>query len=316
MKLRSLAVAALGGLLACRAEPIPAARRYPAGTPLVARYVTIDNTRIRYVETGHGPAVVLIHGLAASIYSWRYTILPVAHAGFRVIAFDNRGFGFSDKPSQGYTNEAYVGILQGLLDSLGIAQATLVGHSMGGAIAAQAALERPDRVRALVLVDAAGLGVRWPFMLRVAHWPAVGALFDHLRGRAATAGILRTLYAVPSRVTVEDVDQYYAPLAEPGFGRVLRGVLGAFRFDGLRERLGHLATPTLLMWGTRDRLIPVAVGQTMTALLPRALLVRFPDAGHALPEESPQAFNKALIGFLQHGIPLPPEDLAAADSGP
>jgi pimeloyl-ACP methyl ester carboxylesterase len=299
----------LGCSFACRAAPIPESRRYPAGTTLVARYVTVDGSRIRYVEAGRGPAVVLIHGLAASMYSWRHTIEPVAQAGFRVIAFDNRGFGFSDRPSRGYSNDAYVGLLYGLLDSLGIKDAVLVGHSMWGAIAAQAAIDRPDRVRGLVLVDAAGLGVRWPFMLRVARWPIVGALFDHLRGHAATAGILKALYAAPSRVTAEDVDQYYAPLAEPGFGRGLRGVLREFRFDRLRGHLGQVATPTLVMWGTRDRLIPLSVGEAMATDLPRAVLLRFPDAGHALPEEAPEAFNRALVGFLLRGFPPPPQDL-------
>lgn len=309
-------VALLGLSLACRAEPIPVSQRYPAGTPLLARYLTVDSTRIRYVEAGQGPAVVLIHGLAASMYSWRHTIEPVAQAGFRVIAFDNRGFGFSDKPARGYSNEAYVGLLYGLLDSLGVKDAVLVGHSMGGAIAAQATLDRPERVRGLVLVDAAGLGVRWPFMLRVAHWPIVGALFDHLRGRAATAGILKALYADPSRVTPQDVDQYYAPLAEPGFGRGLRGVLREFRFDRLRGRLGQLTTPTLVMWGTRDRLIPLTVGQVMAAELPHSVLLRFPATGHALPEEAPEAFNRALVGFLLRGVPTPPADLAALPPGP
>jgi len=312
MRLWPVAVAALGGALACRSQPIPEGRRFPAGTSLSVRYVTIDSTRIRYIDTGRGPAVVLIHGLAASMYSWRHTILPVARSGFRVIAFDNRGFGFSDKPARGYDNKSYVDLLFGLLDSLGVSEAVLVGHSMGGAIAAEAALDRPDRVRGLVLIDAAGLAVRWPFMLRVAHWPVVGALFDRLRGRAATAGILKALYAVPSRVTAEEVDQYYAPIAEPGFGRCLRGVLGHFRFDALRDRLGRIATPTLVVWGTADRLIPAAVGQSMAAQIPGALLVRFPDAGHAVPEESPEAFNQALIGFLGHGPSTPPADIAAA----
>ena len=308
---RWVAVAGLGAVLACRSQPIPQGRRFPAGTPLTARYVTIDSTRIRYIDTGRGPAVVLIHGLAASMYSWRHTILPVAQSGFRVIAFDNRGFGFSDKPARGYDNKAYVDLLFGLLDSLDVSEAVLVGHSMGGDIAAEAALDRPDRVRGLVLIDAAGLAVRWPFMLRVAHWPVVGALFDRLRGRAATAGILKALYAVPSRVTAKEVDQYYAPIAEPGFGRCLRGVLGQFRFDALKDRLARVATPTLVAWGTADRLIPVAVGESMAAQIPGALLVRFPDAGHAVPEESPEAFNEALIGFLEHGLSTPPADIAA-----
>jgi 4,5:9,10-diseco-3-hydroxy-5,9,17-trioxoandrosta-1(10),2-diene-4-oate hydrolase len=312
MKAWLVAAAGLGSALGCRSEPIPEGRRFPAGTPLTARYVTIDSTRIRYIDTGRGPAVVLIHGLAASMYSWRHTILPVAQSGFRVIAFDNRGFGFSDKPAHGYDNKAYVDLLFRLLDSLGVSEAFLVGHSMGGAIAAEATLDRPERVRGLVLVDAAGLAVRWPFMLRVAHWPIVGALFDRLRGRAATAGILKALYAVPSRVTAEEVDQYYAPIAEPGFGRCLRGVLGQFRFDALTNRLGRVAAPTLVMWGTADRLIPAAVGQSMADQIPGALMVRFPDAGHAVPEESPGAFNEALIGFLAHGPSLLPADIATA----
>lgn len=311
MRMQLIAAAGLGSALACRAQPVPEERRFPAGTSLVARYVTVDSTRIRYIDTGSGPAVVLIHGLAASMYSWRQTILPVARAGFRVIAFDNRGFGFSDKPSSGYTNQAYVDLLFGLLDSLGVKETVLVGHSMGGAIAAEAALTRPDRVRGLVLVDAAGLSVRWPFMLRVAHWPIVGVLFDRLRGRAATLGILKSLYGVPSRVTAEQVDQYYAPIAEPGFGRSLRGVLSQFRFDALTDRLGQLSTPTLVMWGTEDRLIPVAVGQAMADQIPGALLVRFPGAGHAVPEESPEEFNQGLIAFLAHGLTAPPGDVAA-----
>lgn len=310
MKLHPLAAVGLGSALACRAQPIPEARRFPAGTSLVARYVMVDSTRIRYVDAGRGTAVVLIHGLAASMYSWRHTIQPLAQAGFRVIAFDNRGFGFSDKPDHGYDNRAYVELLMGLLDSLRITDAVLVGHSMGGAIAAQAALDHSSRVRGLVLVDAAGLRARWPFMLRVAHWPIIGVLFDRLRGRSATEGILKALYAVPARVTEEDVDQYYAPIAEPGFGRSLRGVLGQFRFDALKGRLGELTMPTLVVWGTGDGLIPPAVGQEMADKIPGAVLVRFPGAGHAVPEETPAAFNQALLGFLEHGLAAPPGDVA------
>ena len=301
----------LAAALGCRGAPIPESQRYPAGTPLTARFLTVDGTRIRYVDTGSGPAVVLVHGLAASLYSWRYTILPLARAGYRVVAFDNRGFGFSEKPASGYRNDDYGRLLFALLDSLHVGDAVLVGHSMGGEIAAEAALDRPDRVRGLVLVDAAGLGVRWPFMLRVAHWPIVGALFDGFRGRTATGRILKALYGDPSRVTEEDVDQYYAPLAQPGFGRALRGVLRNFHFDALRGRLSGLTTPTLVMWGTRDRLIPPQVGESMVSELPRALLVRFPGAGHDVPEETPDAFNRTLIAFLQNGLPRGPENLAS-----
>jgi pimeloyl-ACP methyl ester carboxylesterase len=296
--------------LGCRAAPIPAARRYPAGTPFVARYVTVDGTRIRYVDEGTGPAVILIHGLAASMYSWRHQVPTLADAGFRVIAFDNRGFGFSDKPARGYSNQEYVHLLFALMDSLGVADGVLVGHSMGGAIAADAALTRPDRVRGLVLVDAAGVTVRYPFMLRAARWPVVGWIVDRLRGRAATARILKATYARGSRVTEADVDQYYAPVAQPDFAPALRGVFREFKFDRLAGRLGMIAAPTLVMWGAEDRLIPFSVGQAMVAALPRGALVRLADAGHAAPEEQPGAFNRSLLAFLESGLPQAPPNLA------
>ena len=85
-------------LVACRATPLPPEARWPAGTPLAARTRVIDGTRIRYIDAGAGPAVVLIHGFAASMYAWRHTIPPLVAAGYRVVAFDDRGFGFSGLP--------------------------------------------------------------------------------------------------------------------------------------------------------------------------------------------------------------------------
>jgi pimeloyl-ACP methyl ester carboxylesterase len=311
VKPRSPVFASLVVVLAsCRAAAIPESQAFPAGTALIPKYVTVDSSRLRVLDVGCGPAVVLVHGLAASMYSWRYTIDPLVAAGYRVVAYDNRGFGFSDKPARGYSNAAYVHLLFGLLDSLGVSDAVLVGHSMGGAIVADAALARPDRVRGLVLVDAAGLGVGMPFMLRVARWPIVGPLFDHLRGRGATGSILRAIYGDASRVTERDIDQYYAPIALPDFGRGLRGILHEFSFDDLRGRLGSIMTPTLVMWGTRDRLIPQQIGEAMAAQLPHSSLARFPTAGHALPEESPEEFNRVLIGYLKSGLPAAPENLA------
>jgi pimeloyl-ACP methyl ester carboxylesterase len=120
------------------------------------------------------------------------------------------------------------------------------------------------------------------------------------------------LYADPSRVTDEDVDQYYAPLAEPGAGRALRGVLREFRFDQLRGRIDSIIAPTLVIWGGGDRLIPPTVGRAMVSELPRGALVVVPGAGHALPEEAPVAFNRSLLAFLRQGPSVPPPDVAAA----
>jgi pimeloyl-ACP methyl ester carboxylesterase len=297
-------------LSACRAAPIPEALRYPAGTSFRAHYRTVDGTRLRLIDTGTGTPVVFIHGIGASLYSWRHTLPPVLGAGYRVVAFDNRGFGFSDLPAHGYRNADYVRLVVALLDSLGIASAVLVGHSMGGAIAAEVALTHPDRVRGMVLLDAAGYGVRWPGVLKIARWPFVGALATSFRGRWITRRILRSCFADPSKVTEADVDQYYAPVPSARFGRALRGVLREFRFDGLGGRLSQVQTPTLILWGAADRWIALADGARFARELPRSGFVAIERAGHNVQEESPERVNQLLLDFLRDGLSRIPENVA------
>lgn len=310
-------VAILASLIvACRAAPIPEAQRYPAGTPFRAQYRVVDSTRLRIVDSGGGRAtpVVFLHGFGASLYSWRHTLPAVAAAGYRVIAFDNRGFGFSDKPAHGYGNAAYARLVVALLDSLGISSAVLVGHSMGGAIAAEVALAHPDRVRGLVLIDAAGYGVRWPGVLKAARSRVVGAITTRFRSRWITERILRSTYADPRKVTEADVDQYYAPVPAPDYGRALRGVLREFRFDTLVGRLGALQTPTLVVWGDADRWIPLHDGSRLARELPRGAFVVVPRTGHAAAEESPDEVNRLLIAFLKEGLSRIPENVAWSSS--
>ena len=304
---------------ACRAAPIPEAQRYPAGTAFRAQYRTVDGTRLRLIDTGNGTPVVFIHGFGASIYGWRYQLPPAVTAGYRVVAFDNRGFGFSDKPAHGYTNAAYAHLVVSLLDSLGIASAVLVGHSMGGAIAAEVALTYPDRVRGLVLIDAAGYGVRWPGVLKLARWPQVGAVVTRFRARWITGRILRSTFADPSKVTEAEVDQYYAPVPDPAYGRALRGVLREFRFDSLGGgRLGGVLAPTLILWGDADRWIPLRDGTRFARELPRSEFVVVAHTGHDAADESPEQVNRQLLGFLKEGLSRIPENVAVAapDEGP
>ena len=304
---------------ACRAAPIPEAQRYPAGTAFRAQYRTVDGTRLRLIDSGNGTPVVFIHGFGASIYGWRYQLPPTVTAGYRVVAFDNRGFGFSDKPAHGYTNAAYAHLVVSLLDSLGIASAVLVGHSMGGAIAAEVALTYPDRVRGLVLIDAAGYGVRWPGVLKLARWPQVGAVVTRFRARWITGRILRSTFADPSKVTEAEVDQYYAPVPDPAYGRALRGVLREFRFDSLGGgRLGGVLAPTLILWGDADRWIPLRDGTRFARELPRSEFVVVAHTGHDAADESPEQVNRQLLSFLKEGLSRIPENVAVAapDEGP
>ena len=301
-------------VVACCAAPIPQAERFPAGTPFTARFREIEGRRIRYIDAGQGTAVIFLHGLGASMYAWRKNLAPVLAAGFRVVAFDNLGFGSSDKPAHGYTNADYAHLLVTLMDSLRVSDAALVGHSMGGAVAAEAALRSPKRVSALVLIDAAGLGTREPMLFRVARWPVLGPGLLSFRGRGLVERLLKSTYAHPNKVSDGDVDQYYAPVADRDYGRALRGVLREFRFDALGGRLGAIAVPTLVLWGEEDRWIPIAAGRAMAAQLPRSAFLSVRHAGHSVQEEAPDEVNHLLIKFLQEGLPRVPENLARLES--
>jgi len=309
---RRLLVAILCVLAGCRAPALPEAQLFPAGTEFTARYLQVDGTRIRYIDVGRGAPVVLLHGLGASMYAWRRNLAAVAAAGFRVIAFDNRGFGLSDKPSAPYDNAAYARLVIALMDSLLLTDAVLVGHSMGGAIAAQVAIEYPARVRGLVLVGSAGLGAREPLLFRVARWPVLGPAALALRGRGFTARLLRSTYYDPGKVTEADVDQYYAPVAQPEYGRALRGVLQQFRFTALEGRLDRIAAPTLVLWGEEDRWVPMGLGRALAAGITRSAFVTVPRAGHSVQEEAPDEVNHLVIRFLKDGLPRIPADLALA----
>ena len=310
--MKRLAWCCLLAVAACRPPAIPEASRFPARTGFTARHITVDGTALRYIDEGRGPPVVFLHGLGASMYAWRKNLAPVAAAGYRVIAFDNRGFGFSDKPATGYDNASYARLTMALLDSLHLPDAVLIGHSMGGAIAAEVAIAHPERVRGLVLIGSAGLGAREPPLFRVGRWPLVGPLLFAFRGRGLTERLLKATYADPRKVSDADVDQYYAPVAEPEYGRSLRAVLREFRFDGLAGRLDHIAAPTLVLWGEADRLIPITLGRALAAGIPRAAFLSVPRAGHAVQEEAPDEVNRLLNRFLKDGLARIPADLALA----
>ena len=143
----------------------------------------------------------------------------------------------------------------------------------------------------------------------------VGPLLLAFRGRGLTDRLLKTTYADPRKVSDGDVDQYYAPVAEPEYGRALRAVLLEFRFDGLAGRLDHIAAPTLVLWGEADRLVPITLGRALAAGIPRAAFLSVPHAGHAVQEEAPDEVNRLLIRFLKDGLARIPGDLALESWG-
>jgi pimeloyl-ACP methyl ester carboxylesterase len=201
-------------------------------------------------------------------------------------------------------------VVADLLDTLQVDPVVLVGHSMGGEIAAEVALTAPARVQGLVLVGAAGLGTRAPAAVRAARTPILGWLATPFAGRGMVERQLRSTYADPARVTAQQVDQYYSPLREPGGLGALRRTLRRFRFDTLGPHIRRIQAPTLVLWGATDVWIPLTYGRRMALELPSAALVVIPDAGHNVMEERPDELNRSLIDYLRNGLPRPPADMA------
>jgi pimeloyl-ACP methyl ester carboxylesterase len=273
-----------------------------------SRFADIQGVRVHYQEAGpaDAPAVLLIHGFTASTLVWSEVLLPIAEAGFRVVAPDLMGFGFSEKPRRGeYTIEGHARMIVGLMDELGIERATLVGSSYGGAIAATCALDYAQRVERLVLVSAVSNDdIKRRPLLRLAASPVVGELLSPLlldlrwmvkrhlrRNSVSNAGWLDE----------KRVAAYHVPLRAADTQRAALSMLRVWSAERI-SREAHLITqPTLLIWGEHDAEIPLRDGEHLHREIPLARLVVFRRCGHLPQEEYPREFTRLVAEFAGGG---------------
>lgn len=277
---------------------------YPAGLPGIrSRIVTLaSGLHLRVLESGGtaGTPLVLIHGWGASAYTFRYQLGDPAASDRRVIAFDQRGHGLSEKPvSRGsYTTDALLGDLRDLMDALEIDRADLLGHSMGGGVALHFTLTNRARVRRLVL--AAPIGLTSVRLAAIGHLLAprfTDRFARFLTPRLVTEFLLRSTYGDPRRVTEEAIDQYWAPSQFPEYYRATRALLGEFDWSALSARqLASLGHPSLVILSTADRLIRGAASPATA--IPQAKVIELEGAGHLGVEECAEEFNRALRSFL------------------
>jgi pimeloyl-ACP methyl ester carboxylesterase len=232
----------------------------------------VGNDEIAYREVGAGPPLVLIHGLSASGWWWSRNLDALARH-FHVHVIDLVGFGRSRNGGRFVLTQAADQIVR-WMDALGMPKASVVGHSMGGFIAAELAARQPARVDRLVLVDAAVLPLsKHPLRL------AGGAL-----------GFLRYAPVTFTPILLTDA-------VRAGPITLLRASWQLLSAD-LRDVLPQIAAPTLVVWGERDSLVPLALGRDLAARLPGARLVTFPGVGHNPMWDRPHEFNRVVLDFL------------------
>jgi pimeloyl-ACP methyl ester carboxylesterase len=281
------------------------------GKAVETTWARVDGLRVRCLVAGTGgaPPVLLLHGggFDAADFSYRYAIEPLSHLR-PVLAFDWPGYGGSDTPNLRFDLAYYARFLERLMDYLGIQRAALVGISMGGGAALSFALRSPERVEKLILVSSYGLGKDVPcgsLGYLLVHAPlAVDLVYALLRRsrRSLRWGLHRIVHD-PRVVSDELVEEARRLLYQPASGRAFR----SFRrsevgWDGLNtdlsDRLGELATPTLLIHGEGDRLVPVEWARRAHEHLPDSELRVLQCCGHWPPRECPDEFNRAVVNFL------------------
>ncbi|MFQ6040715.1 MAG: alpha/beta fold hydrolase [Candidatus Poribacteria bacterium] len=278
---------------------------YQLKSEVLEKYVTVDGIKIHYLTAGSGPPVILIHGLGVFAETWLYNIKPLSGRN-TVYAPDLVGFGRSEKPKVKYSLAYFVKFLSGFMDALNIERASLVGNSMGGLIALRFALDYPNRVCKLVFVSGAGLGRKVSFGLRLLSLPILG---DILLARTTKKGIRRGLegsFYNPDFVTDEWVEEtfkvYKLPSARRAFLSVLRSgvsIFGLKRDVVLLEQLPKIQAPTLIIWGKRDKVIPVEYAYTAHARIRDSQLHIFSECGHAPQVEKAKEFNRLVLEFLE-----------------
>jgi len=246
--------------------------------------------------------VVLLHGTSDSLHTWGGWT-EVLTRERRVIRVDLPGFGLTGPaPDSDYRVERYVEFVGALLDTLGVQRCVLGGNSFGGWVAWETALAQPGRVRALILVDAAGYPIESqsvPIGFRIARVPGLNRVMRSILPRDLIESSVRNTYGDPSRVTPELVDRYYELTLREGNRAALAQRFSAGRWAADPARIRQLRQPTLIVWGGRDRLIPLRYGKQFNRDIDGSRLVVFPELGHVPQEENPAATVAAVLQFLR-----------------
>ena len=269
-----------------------------------SRFVEVDDIRVHYQEAGerNAPPLVLIHGFASSTLVWSKVFLPLAAAGFRVIAIDMLGFGYSGKPRNGeYTIAGQAKLLIGLLDQLGIKRATLVGSSYGGAVAVTCALDYAQRVERLVLIGTVNNNRPLNYkLMRVFGSPVFGDVVSPLLigSRRLLRRRMKRVYDRHAWVLDERrVDARHLPLRAAGTQRAIIRTVRCWDAERISRDAHLIGKPTLLLWGEKDREIPLADGERLHEEIPGSRLIVFLNCGHLPHEEYPEAFTKVVADF-------------------
>jgi epoxide hydrolase 4 len=275
-------------------------------------YADIGDQRLHYVEAGEGPLIVLLHGFPEFWYGWRQQIQPLAAAGFRVVAPDLRGYNLSSKPDgvAAYDISDLAGDIRGLIRERGAESALLVGHDWGGSIAWATAMNHPDVVSRLAILNAAhprklSQGLHHPGQLRKSWYFFFFDLPDLPENVVKSDDwhfFRHFLRDAHPAYTPEEVDRYVEAWSQPG---AATGMINYYRSSvrtppkRAAEALRQITAPTMVIWGQRDRYLGEELAEPDHDDVPNlARVERLPDASHWVHHDEAERVNQALTEFF------------------
>lgn len=271
-----------------------------------SRFIEVDGVRVHYQQVGeaNAPPMILIHGFAASNLVWSKVFLEFAAAGFKVIAPDLPGYGYSGKPRHlDYTIASQAKMFVSFMGRMGLDRAVLVGSSYGAAIAATIALDHPTLVEKLVLVGAVTNNKPTRYLLmRLFSSPIIGDILSPLvvGSRLLLRLRMKRVYDKHSWVLDERrVEARHLPLQTRGAHRAIIRTVRRWDAERVSRDANLLTQPTLLIWGDTDREVPLRDGERLHQEIPHSRLVVFRECGHLPHEEYPQAFTKLVSEFCE-----------------
>ena len=268
-----------------------------------SQFLEVNGMQVHLRDEGprDDPApIVLLHGTSASLHTWDGWTQSLAGER-RVIRFDLPAFGLTGPdPQNDYSIAAYVRFVMAVVDQLGVHSFVLAGNSLGGQIAWNTALAMPQRVTKLVLIDSAGYAMHptsVPIGFAIARTPGLRILMEYVLPRGVVASSVRDVYGDPARVTPELVDRYYDLTLRSG-NRLALAIRLEQKLSGDESAVKMLKLPTLVLWGAKDRLIPLDNGKRFASDIGGSKLVVFEDLGHVPHEEDSQRTVEPFKAFL------------------
>lgn len=278
--------------------------------PENSHFVEVDANRIHYQGFGeeNDPTLILIHGYTASTYIWKTVAPQLADQGFRVISVDLLGFGFSEKPSGfDYTIAGQARIIERFMNHLGIGRATIVGSSYGGAVAMTLALDYAERVEKLVLVDAVinDIPIRHP-IFKLAGIRGIGEVVTPflINSKALLKFRMKGTLAPENHelITRDRIESVIRPLSAADAHNSLLQTARNWDADRI-ERDAHLINQqTLILWGEKDKIIPLSEGEKLYGSILKSRLFVFQNCGHIPQEENSELFVTLVGEFCRKGI--------------